>query len=50
MKLLFIILHAKPELRTTIKSIETNEWVTQFVDISSYRWENVIKNTGNFIK
>jgi hypothetical protein len=48
MKLLFTILYPKPELRSTIKDIETNDWVTQFVDISQYKWENVIKNTGKF--
>ena len=48
MKLLFTILYPKPELRSTIKDIETNDWVTQFVDISQYKWANVIKNTGKF--
>ena len=48
MKLLFSILYPKPELRSTIKDIETNEWVIQHVDISKYKWENVIKNTGKF--
>ena len=46
MKLLFTILYPKPELRATIKDIETNDWVSQFVDINNYKWENVIKNTG----
>jgi hypothetical protein len=46
MKLLFTILYPIPEQRATIKDIETNEWVTQYVDIEKYRWEHVIKNTG----
>jgi hypothetical protein len=44
MKLLFSILCPKPELRSTVKDVETNEWVTQDVDITQYKWENVIKN------
>lgn len=50
MKLLFSILYPKPELRATIKDIENNEWVTQYVDIDKYKWEHVIKNTGKYNK
>ena len=45
MKLLFSILCPKPEQRATITEIETNPWVTQPVDISLYKWEDVIRNT-----
>ncbi len=45
MKLLFSILYPKPELRATIKEIETNEWTTQAFELDSYKWENVVKNT-----
>jgi hypothetical protein len=48
MKLLFSILCPKPELRATVKDIETYEWVTQDVDITLYKWENVVKNTRKF--
>ena len=45
MKLLFSILCPKPELRSTVKDVETNEWVTQEIDITQYKWENVTVKT-----
>ena len=45
MKLLFSILTPKPELRATIDEIEANTWVTQPVDMSKFKWENVVRNT-----
>ena len=45
MKLLFSVLCPKPELRATIQEIETNSWVTQEVDITKYKWEDVIRYT-----
>ena len=35
MKLLFSILYPKPELRATIKEIETNEWTTQAFELET---------------
>jgi PAS domain-containing serine/threonine kinase len=45
MKLLFSILCPNPEQRATIIEIEANPWVTQPVDITLYKWEEVIRNT-----
>ena len=45
MKLLFSILCPKPELRATMEEIESNEWVNQPVDMSKFKWENVVRNT-----
>lgn len=45
MLLMFSILCADPELRATIKEIETNEWVTQPVDMSKFVWNEVLRNT-----
>lgn len=45
MKLLFSILCPKPEVRATIQEIEVNDWVTQTVNITNYKWEEVIRNT-----
>ena len=45
MKLLFVVLCAKPEQRATIQEIESNSWVNQPVDINNYKWEEVIRNT-----
>ncbi len=45
MTLLFKILCANPELRATIQEIQANEWLNQKVDISKYKWEEVIRDT-----
>ena len=45
MKLLFAVLCPKPESRATITEIESSPWVKQPVDIKTYKWEEVIRNT-----
>lgn len=45
MLLMFSVLCADPEVRATIKDIETNEWVTQPVDMSKFAWNSVLRNT-----
>lgn len=45
MKLLFSVLCPKPELRATIEEIEANEWVNQPVDLSKFKWNEVIRDT-----
>lgn len=45
MVLLFSILCSNPEQRATITEIENNSWVKQSVDITKYKWEEVIRNT-----
>ncbi len=45
MKLLFSILCANPDLRATVSQILADEWVNQPVDMSNYKWEEVIRNT-----
>ena len=45
MKLLFSILCPKPELRASMEEIIVNEWINQPVDISEYKWEEVVRDT-----
>jgi len=45
MVLLFSVLCSNPEQRATITQIENNPWVKQIVDITKYKWEEVIRNT-----
>ena len=45
MMLLFSILCSNPEQRATITEIENNAWVKQPIDISKYKWEEVLKYT-----
>ena len=45
MKLLFLILCPKPELRATIDEILSNEWVNQSVDMDLYVWHEVVRDT-----
>ena len=46
MFLLMGLLHPDPRKRTTIKDCEKDLWVNQPIDISIYRWEEVLPNTG----
>ncbi len=45
MKLLFAILCANPDLRATVPQILADEWLNQAVDMSNYKWEEVIRDT-----
>ena len=45
MKLLFSILCANPDLRATVSQILADEWLNQAVDMSNYKWEEVIRDT-----
>ena len=45
MKLLFSILCPKPELRATMDEISNDEWVNQSVDMTKFKWENVVRDT-----
>lgn len=45
MKLLFSILCANPELRATVSNILADEWLNQPVDITKYKWEEVVRDT-----
>lgn len=40
------VLHPDPLCRATINDIERNAWVNQPVNPDSYRWEQVLPNTG----
>jgi hypothetical protein len=45
MRLLFTMLCPKPEQRASIDEVNNDSWVNQFVNISLYKWEEVIRNT-----
>ncbi|XP_052234562.1 uncharacterized protein LOC127847053 isoform X3 [Dreissena polymorpha] len=45
MMLLCWLLHPDPKKRATVPSLERNHWVQQKVDISRYRWEEVLPNS-----
>ena len=49
MFLLMGLLHPDPRKRTTIKDCEKDLWVNQPIDISVYRWEEVLPNSGTYI-
>ena len=45
MKLISSILCANPELRATVPAIMADEWLNQSVDMSRYKWEEVVRDT-----
>jgi hypothetical protein len=45
MRLLFAILCKDPQLRATIPEIQADKWMNQPIDMSNYKWEEVIRDT-----
>ena len=44
--LIMWLLHPDPQCRANITSVERNCWVRQNVDITQYKWAEVLPNTG----
>ena len=44
--LIMWLLHPDPQCRANIISVERNSWVRQKVEITEYKWADVLPNTG----
>ena len=46
MRLLAFMLNPSPRRRATVRDLESDPWIWQYVDVNSYDWHDVLPNSG----